>query len=282
MATKFNGFTQDEINKITKPDKPKKVQMMSRGIRRVPDRKTAQGDILGRDVNDKLSSVQKDAPNKTLPKLSEPADNSLDSTITSMQEVLHFKPLPAKNAQKAMHEPPAEDESILHISSGNESQPGMEASSPFRGISLKDFQAQQKLIQEQNKQKKELLHKAIEHHSQKTAAEIQKIHTIKAELEKLDSDLAADVAILRKKIEDATIQYSNVRKAYERVESQFLKAKLELHQAGEKKELLTEHLCTVIAHNEDRKAKKLTELMEKVGLSPIGDLDLPANGNAID
>lgn len=31
------------------------------------------------------------------------------------------------------------------------------------GISLKDFQAQQKLIQEQNKQKKELLHKAIEH-----------------------------------------------------------------------------------------------------------------------
>lgn len=36
--------------------------------------------------------------------------------------------------------------------------------------------------------------------------------------------------------------------------------------AREKKELLTEHLCTIISHNEDRKSKKLTELMEKVGL----------------
>lgn len=37
--------------------------------------------------------------------------------------------------------------------------------------------------------------------------------------------------------------------------------------ARERKELLTEHLCTIISHNEDRKAEKLSELMEKVGLS---------------
>lgn len=55
---------------------------------------------------------------------------------------------------------------------------------------------------------------------------------------------------------------------YQQIESQFLKAKLELHQSSEKKELLTEHLCTIISHNEDRKAKKLTELMEKVGIIP--------------
>lgn len=55
-----------------------------------------------------------------------------------------------------------------------------------------------------------------------------------------------------------------------KIESQFLKAKMELHNASEKKELLTEHLCTVIAHNEDRKAQKLTELMEKVGLTTNG------------
>lgn len=52
-----------------------------------------------------------------------------------------------------------------------------------------------------------------------------------------------------------------------KIEAQFLKAKIDLHNASEKKELLTEHLCTVIAHNEDRKAQKLTELMEKVGLA---------------
>lgn len=34
--------------------------------------------------------------------------------------------------------------------------------SPFKGISLREFETQRKLIEEQNKQKKELLHKAIE------------------------------------------------------------------------------------------------------------------------
>lgn len=42
---------------------------------------------------------------------------------------------------------------------------------------------------------------------------------------------------------------------------------MDLHNAAERKELLTEHLYTVIAHNEDRKAQKLSELMLKVGLS---------------
>lgn len=56
-----------------------------------------------------------------------------------------------------------------------------------------------------------------------------------------------------------------------------MKAKLELHQSFEKKELLTEHLCTIISHNEDRKAKKLSELMQKVGLSPNGEYELIAN-----
>lgn len=58
-----------------------------------------------------------------------------------------------------------------------------------------------------------------------------------------------------------------VRKQYQQIEAMFLKAKMELYQASEKKELLTEHLCTIIAHKENRKAKRLTELMEKVGLN---------------
>lgn len=103
--------------------------------------------------------------------------------------------------------------------------------------------------------------------SQKTAAEAKKLEEIKYELSKLDTELASDVAILRKQIEQATIQYSNVQKHYDTIEQLFLKAKLDLHQACEKKELLTEHLCTIIAHNEERKAKRLTELMEKVGLN---------------
>lgn len=34
--------------------------------------------------------------------------------------------------------------------------------SPFKGISLKDFESHRKMIEEQNRQKKEMLHKAIE------------------------------------------------------------------------------------------------------------------------
>lgn len=62
------------------------------------------------------------------------------------------------------------------------------------------------------------------------------------------------------------------RENYHQIESQFLAAKLDLHHITEKKELLTEHLCTIISHNENRKAKKLSELLDKVGLNADDDL----------
>lgn len=139
--------------------------------------------------------------------------------------------------------------------------------SQFRGVSLKDFEEQRQMMQKQNQHKVQILQKAIEQHSQKTAAETRKLDEVRDELAKLDTELAADVSILRKQIELATIRFNNVQKQYDSIEQLFLKAKLDLHQASEKKELLTEHLCTIITHNEDRKAKRLTELMEKVGLS---------------
>lgn len=51
----------------------------------------------------------------------------------------------------------------------------------------------------------------------------------------------------------------------------FLTAKANLFKAREKKELLAEHLNIIISNNEDRKAKKLSELMKKVGLTPLGE-----------
>ncbi len=61
------------------------------------------------------------------------------------------------------------------------------------------------------------------------------------------------------------------RKSYEQIETAFLIAKTNLFKAREKKELLVEHLNIIISNNEDRKAKKLSELMEKVGLTPLGE-----------
>lgn len=39
-----------------------------------------------------------------------------------------------------------------------------------------------------------------------------------------------------------------------------------LHQRQERKEMLTEHLCAIIEKNEERKATKLTELLNKLEL----------------
>lgn len=41
---------------------------------------------------------------------------------------------------------------------------------------------------------------------------------------------------------------------------------MELHQAAEAKELIAEHLCSIIQQNEMRKANKLAELMTKLNL----------------
>uniref|UniRef100_A0A182N209 RAB6-interacting golgin n=1 Tax=Anopheles dirus TaxID=7168 RepID=A0A182N209_9DIPT len=209
-----------------------------------------------------------------------------------IQQAILFKPLPVM-----MNAP--EDESILVLPNqpigSRTTEPAIATSTPgvgsmppnpndvftpFKGMSLKDFEQQRKLMEEQNRQKREILHKAIEQHAQKTAAEASKIQEIKSELNKLDSELASDVAILRKQIDSASLHFSNVEKNYLNIENLFLKAKVELHQALEKKEMLTEHLCAIISHNEERKAKRLSELMEKVGISVNGDFDDTINGNS--
>ncbi|XP_053674076.1 RAB6-interacting golgin [Anopheles nili] len=279
MSKQFVGFSDDDIFKIT------------------------------RQTNGKDTAKEPSRPHNRLPKAPPgavkfvpppiPVDNGNLSTVSCVdssiypnhpiQQAVAFKPLPVM-----MNAP--SDESILvlpnqpiasrhaeHVIAT--STPGvinthpMDTVTPFKGMSLKDFEHQRKLMEEQNRQKREILHKAIEQHAQKTAAEASKIQEIKSELTKLDSELASDVAILRKQIDAASLHFSNVEKNYLNIENLFLKAKVELHQALEKKEMLTEHLCAIISHNEERKAKRLSELMEKVGIAVNGDFDDTFNGN---
>jgi RAB6-interacting golgin len=123
---------------------------------------------------------------------------------------------------------PASDESILQleprnliptpIESNNNSSDATvledvvyEPTLPYRGVSLKDFEQQRKLMEEQNKQKRHMLMTAIDKHAQKTEAEAKKLQEIKKELSKLDTELANDVGILRKQIENASVQFLNVQ-----------------------------------------------------------------------
>lgn len=54
------------------------------------------------------------------------------------------------------------------------------------------------------------------------------------------------------------------RKRYDKAETEYVAAKLDLQKKTEVKEQLTEHLCTIIQQNELRKAKKLEELMQQL------------------
>ncbi|KAK3747928.1 hypothetical protein QZH41_008846 [Actinostola sp. cb2023] len=57
------------------------------------------------------------------------------------------------------------------------------------------------------------------------------------------------------------------RKRYEHAESEFVSAKIDLHKKTERKEMLIGHLLAIIQQNEERKAKKLEELMAKLDVS---------------
>lgn len=287
MSKQFVGFSDDDIYKITRQtnvkDSAKNLSRPHQKPVRLGEKKPTAKSVPP------MEHVQTNAADSSA------ATSCVDSSIYPnhpIQQAVAFKPLPTM-----MNAP--EDESILILpkklptgSSGGANVlsdisilDGLSASTPmaktmpdstntpFKGMSLKDFEQQRKLMQEQNRQKRDMLQKVIEQHTQKTAAEASKLQEIKSELGKLDSELATDVAILRKQIDAASLHFSNVEKNYLNIENLFLKAKVELHQALERKEMLTEHLCTIISHNEERKAKRLSELMDKVGLSLNGDYD---------
>ena len=60
------------------------------------------------------------------------------------------------------------------------------------------------------------------------------------------------------------------RKRYDLAETEFVAAKLSLHKACESKELLSEHLYTIIQQNEFRKAEKLAEILKTLGFEGTG------------
>ncbi|XP_045767061.1 RAB6-interacting golgin [Maniola jurtina] len=128
-------------------------------------------------------------------------------------------------------------------------------------VKLEELQLQQKLMEEQNKKRKEMLAKALADRTKQTEEEVQKLEKIKKELQVLDGQFSQDVAVLRKKIDQACLSYADAEKHYLKVEKEFLQAKISLQKEKERKELLTEHLCALITHNETRKAHKLETLM---------------------
>jgi len=125
----------------------------------------------------------------------------------------------------------------------------------------------QKRIEEENKRKKAAIAKALEDRKNKTTQETQKLQHVQTELQKIDQIVAGDVRLLRKTIEEASYAYMEAQKRYDRAEKEYISAKEGLFSSSEKKDQLTAHLASIIQLNEERKAKKLTELMVELDIS---------------
>ncbi|XP_063283677.1 RAB6-interacting golgin [Pelobates fuscus] len=129
---------------------------------------------------------------------------------------------------------------------------------------LGQLQLEQRLMEEKNKRKKALLSKAIAERSKKTQAETLKLRRIQNQLQALDDLVSTDIGILRNRIDQACFEFAQAKKRFDKAESEYILAKLDLHKKTELKEQLTEHLCTIIQENEVRKSKRLEELMKQL------------------
>ncbi|CAD5117631.1 DgyrCDS6385 [Dimorphilus gyrociliatus] len=143
---------------------------------------------------------------------------------------------------------------------------------------VEQFRIQQKVMEEQNKKKKQLLAEALIARQKRTKQEAVKLQKIKQQLEHLDHILSVDVSIVRDRIEEVSREYVEAQKRYDRAEKEFIDAKLDLHEKHEQKDQLTEHLYTIIHQNELRKAKKLTELMESLDLEDSENISVSIEG----
>jgi len=141
-------------------------------------------------------------------------------------------------------------------------------SNEVRLSKLEEFQSKQKLIEEQNRKRREMLSQAIISRKRQTDQETKKLELVQVELAQIDMMLNNDVKFLRNSIEQVSLEFMEAQKRYDRAEQEFVAAKLHLFATLERKELLTDHLCAIIEQNELRKAKKLEELMLELSLSP--------------
>jgi len=146
------------------------------------------------------------------------------------------------------------------------SKSNLDYSEASRISKLDAFQEKQKLIEEQNRKKKEMLAKAITDRKKKTDSEAKKLELVHSELQKIDLMLTSDVKFLRNSIEQASVDFMEAQKRYSKAEAEFIESKLHLHNCQEKKEMLTDHLCAIIEQNELRKSKKLNTLMNELDL----------------
>ncbi|KAI1891484.1 hypothetical protein AGOR_G00144290 [Albula goreensis] len=198
-----------------------------------------------------LTKTVVQTPKQSTPKANEEDENECIQSTTSQQQ----EPVAVSN-----HLPPTTETDIMAKELEKQE---VELREKTR---LEQLQREQRMIEEKNKRRKALLAHKIAEKSKQTQAEAVKLKRIQKELQALDDMVSNDIGILRGRIEQASWDYSTARKRYDKLEAEYVSAKLDLHKKTEVKEQLTEHLYAIIQENEQRKARKLEELMQQLEL----------------
>lgn len=72
---------------------------------------------------------------------------------------------------------------------------------------MERFRLQQKIMEEQNKQKRALLAQAITARRQRAKSEANRLTQVQEQLNALDQMLTTDISIIRNRIEEASVEY---------------------------------------------------------------------------
>ncbi|XP_051581216.1 RAB6-interacting golgin-like [Myxocyprinus asiaticus] len=265
------GFSEEELRRMQQNGDSTNQTVpvtLGRGRRPAPTNRSRQQ--LQRERALQLPAKQKDGsgsllPEQQLAKTADPPSVSHPAPLKSQEEPkLLESELVKQETEPVKHDPEPSAEAMATVIVKELDKQEVELRERNR---LQQLQWEQRIMEEKNKKRKALLAKTIAEKSKQTQAEAVKLKKIQRELQALDDSVSSDIGILRKLIEEASMDYSLAWKRFEKAEAEYVAAKLDLHRKTEVKEQLTEHLCAIIQQNELRKARKLEELMLQLELN---------------
>lgn len=162
MSGRFNGFSQDEIHSIHRG-------VDGRPIKKAKPRATASnGTNNNKNVhqtkpNDKAVKTDDAPPAKSATDGTCDSSNLSNDSVSSIQDALYFKPLPSDQRNFDDIDLNGDEPTSTTATADDGTSNGQHTErSIYQGISLKDFDSHRQMIEESNKEKKEILARALD------------------------------------------------------------------------------------------------------------------------
>ena len=124
-------------------------------------------------------------------------------------------------------------------------------------------------LKKELEKKEKLVQSALQHRFKKMEAEEMKLRQIRSTLKSLSADTGKEIHVLRGKIEYTESMLAKAEGTLRYKEKEVIELKENVNKLREKKNLLTEHLSTIIYESEKKKQEKLKELMVALDLGDV-------------